>query len=183
MRQRLKARLQMRRLTTDDTAQYNALLRYAFQVTDSELLSLGWNQKEMERSKKSIRYDTDFTLLSQLFYISEYLRDPALTVTVVDLEADDYREVSGSSTQRKRRAKKVDIVPTRLLDIRDLVFPDDVVKLIPESLPSPFTRDELSREIHLRGRDLWAALKLLEALRMIERTEPLGRKHRYIKLI
>ena len=44
MRQRLKARLQMRRLTTDDTAQYNALLRYAFQVTDSELLSLGWNQ-------------------------------------------------------------------------------------------------------------------------------------------
>ena len=54
MRQRLKARLQMRRLTTDDTAQYNALLRYAFQVTDSELLSLGWNQKEMERSKKPV---------------------------------------------------------------------------------------------------------------------------------
>ena len=59
MRQRLKERLHMRRLTTDDTAQYNALLRYAFQVTDSELLSLGWNQKEMERSKKPVLKKTE----------------------------------------------------------------------------------------------------------------------------
>ena len=59
MKQRLKERLQMRRLTTDDTAQYNALLRYAFQVTDSELLSLGWNQKEMERSKKPVLKKTE----------------------------------------------------------------------------------------------------------------------------
>ena len=52
-------RLQMRRLTTDDTAQYNALLRYAFQVTDSELASLGWNQKDMERSKKPVLRKTE----------------------------------------------------------------------------------------------------------------------------
>ena len=137
---------------------------------------------ETERSDKSIKYETDYTLLGQLFYISEYLRDPALTVTVVDVEADDYREVSGNSPYRKKRAKKVDIVPTKLLDVRDLVFPDDVISLIPQSLPMPFTRDELSRSVHLRGRDLWAALKLLEALRLIERTEPRGRKHQYMKL-
>jgi len=59
MRKKLQDRLQMRRLTTDDTAQYNALLRYAFQVTDSELLSLGWNQKEMERSKKPVLRKTE----------------------------------------------------------------------------------------------------------------------------
>ena len=56
---RLEDRLQMRRLTTDDTAQYNALLRYAFQVTDSELASLGWNQKEMEKSKKPVLRKTE----------------------------------------------------------------------------------------------------------------------------
>ena len=60
MRQgKLEDRLQMRRLTVDDTAQYNALLRYAFQVTDSELASLGWNQKEMERSKKPVLKKTE----------------------------------------------------------------------------------------------------------------------------
>ena len=60
MRQgRLEDRLLMRRLTTEDTAQYNALLRYAFQVTDSELASLGWNRKEMERSKKPVLKKTE----------------------------------------------------------------------------------------------------------------------------
>lgn len=49
----------MRRLNTDDTAQYNALLRYAFQVTDSELASLGWDQKDMERSKKPVLKKTE----------------------------------------------------------------------------------------------------------------------------
>ena len=57
--EKLEDRLQMRRLTVDDTAQYNALLRYAFQVTDSELASLGWNQKEMERSKKPVLKKTE----------------------------------------------------------------------------------------------------------------------------
>jgi len=59
MREKLENRLHMRPLTTDDTAQYNALLRYAFQVTDSELASLGWNQKEMERSKKPMLKKTE----------------------------------------------------------------------------------------------------------------------------
>lgn len=59
MKEKLQERLQMRALTTDDTVQYNALLRYAFQVTDSELASLGWNQKEMERSKKPVLKKTE----------------------------------------------------------------------------------------------------------------------------
>lgn len=58
-RERLEDRVKMRRLTTDDTAQYNALLRYAFQVTDSELASLGWNQKDMEKSKKPVLKKTE----------------------------------------------------------------------------------------------------------------------------
>lgn len=56
---KIEERLQMRRLTADDTAQYNALLRYAFQVTDSELMSLGWDQKDMERSKKPVLEKTE----------------------------------------------------------------------------------------------------------------------------
>ncbi|MBQ7486402.1 MAG: GNAT family N-acetyltransferase [Clostridia bacterium] len=58
-REKLEDRLKMRKLTTDDTAQYNALLRYAFQVTDSELASIGWNQKDMERSKKPVLKKTE----------------------------------------------------------------------------------------------------------------------------
>ena len=37
----------IRPLTTDDAEQYNALLRYAFQVTEAELAETGWKDDEL----------------------------------------------------------------------------------------------------------------------------------------
>ena len=41
----------VRPLTIDDIDQYNALLRYAFQVTEQELSETGWKNDEIKRSK------------------------------------------------------------------------------------------------------------------------------------
>ena len=42
---------QIRDLTTDDLDQYNALLRYAFQVTEKQLMETGWRDDEIMQSK------------------------------------------------------------------------------------------------------------------------------------
>ena len=44
-------RLNMRPVSSDYLEQYNALLRYVFQVTDQELSSVGWQEKEIIRAK------------------------------------------------------------------------------------------------------------------------------------
>ena len=41
----------IRDLTTADVDQYNALLRYAFQVTEQELMETGWQDDEIKQSK------------------------------------------------------------------------------------------------------------------------------------
>lgn len=41
----------IRDLTTDDVDQYNALLRYAFQVTEQDLMNAGWRADEIKQSK------------------------------------------------------------------------------------------------------------------------------------
>ena len=41
----------IRYLTTGDLDQYNALLRYAFQITEQELLETGWQDDEIKQSK------------------------------------------------------------------------------------------------------------------------------------
>ena len=41
----------IRALTTEDLEQYNALLRYAFQVTEQELMDTGWKDDEIKQSK------------------------------------------------------------------------------------------------------------------------------------
>lgn len=49
-----KNRFTLRQLTKKDAAQYNALFRYAFQVTNNELSSLGWKEKEIQKTKSPI---------------------------------------------------------------------------------------------------------------------------------
>lgn len=44
-------KLNMRPVSSDYLEQYNALLRYVFQVTDQELSSVGWQEKEIIRAK------------------------------------------------------------------------------------------------------------------------------------
>jgi len=44
-------KLNMRPVSSDYLEQYNALLRYVFQVTDQKLSSVGWQEKEIIRAK------------------------------------------------------------------------------------------------------------------------------------
>ena len=49
----------IRPLTTDDAEQYNALLRYAFQVTEAELVETGWKDDEIKQSKFPVLQRSD----------------------------------------------------------------------------------------------------------------------------
>lgn len=51
---KLQERLKMRELNQNDVAQFNDLLRYAFQVTRKELMNVGWEEDEIRRSKRPI---------------------------------------------------------------------------------------------------------------------------------
>ena len=46
-----KKNLRMKSVGSEYLEQYNALLRYVFQVTDQELSSVGWQEKEIIRAK------------------------------------------------------------------------------------------------------------------------------------
>ena len=50
----IRERLIMQQLDISHIEQFNELLRYAFQVTDSDLLEFGWNNEEIKRSKYPI---------------------------------------------------------------------------------------------------------------------------------
>ena len=138
---------------------------------------------DVKRSNRSVSGENIFSLVSELIYIIEYLRDPSLVVTVVTLEADDYRFLDGWGRERKNRATKVDIVPTKLIDVKDMSFPDDLSDVLPSKLPDVFLRQEFEKASHLRGRALWAVLKVLEEMRVISRIENDGRRHRYAKIL
>ncbi len=137
---------------------------------------------DVQRSKRAISEDI-FCLAPELLYVVEYLRDPLLTITVITLEADEYRNLDGWGRYRKNNATKVDIVPTAIVDMRDLTFPDDLAQFVPDSLGEVFLRQEYEKATRLKGRSLWAVLKMLEEMRFIRRIENDGKRHRYCRLM
>ena len=83
MARKTKYEIRTLKTETDDVNQYNALLRYAFQVTEQELAETGWRDDEIKQSKFPVLDRADVlgcfdgkTLISQ-FAVSaqnEYLR-------------------------------------------------------------------------------------------------------------
>lgn len=53
-RKTIRDRLTLKHVTKDYLTQFNALLRYAFQVTDKELKSIGWDEEEIRQSKSPV---------------------------------------------------------------------------------------------------------------------------------
>lgn len=51
--------LRLRKLETSDLRQFNDLLRYAFQVTDEDLLKVGWQDDEIRQSKFPVLEEAD----------------------------------------------------------------------------------------------------------------------------
>lgn len=51
MSKNIKRDLELRKLEAKDFTQFNDILRYAFQVTDEQLLKVGWKHDEIKRSK------------------------------------------------------------------------------------------------------------------------------------
>ncbi len=143
-----------------------------------------WMDKNSGEVTGSLRYtkgENMYSLIWELAYIVDYLRDPSLTVTAVLIHADDYRLLSGRRANPKKGARKLDLIPTELVDVVNLSLPEDLRAYVPEELPEVFTRDDFSKAAHLRGRALWGTLKVLEAMRVITRIEPEGRRHRFIR--
>ncbi len=76
----------LRHLTTDDLEQYNALLRYAFQVTEHDLIDTGWQDEEIKQSK--------FPVLERADVMGCFCENNLISqVAVYPLEANIYNEI------------------------------------------------------------------------------------------
>ena len=81
-----KKNLKMKPVGSEYMEQYNALLRYVFQVTEQELSSIGWQEREIIRAKfptmekaDVIGWFDDDNLVSQVFILCRHVSLAGLT--------------------------------------------------------------------------------------------------------
>ena len=117
--------------------------------------------------RKSSKKGRITDVLPELYHIKEFLSCDGFMLTVVLISADEYRVLDGYGKDKKKRATKVNIIPTELVDLLSFSNLAELKTYLLNVLPDNFTAKQINLAFHLRPRQLSLALKLLINLGVI----------------
>lgn len=117
-------------------------------------------------------------MIAQLYALLPYLGEPRLRVRALMLEVEEFRIQNRRGHHGAIRYEKI---PTGLLDALDFNSPEDYRAHLPTGLPAEFTAAEFGRAAHLRGIDVYSALKVFVAVGLLQQTGTRGRAALYVK--
>ena len=120
-------------------------------------------------------------LFLELVYMPRLLRDPNLSLEVLFVHSEDVLIDDGRGSWRRKRWS---IHDRRLLDIVDRVTfesPEDLLKILPSTLPQKFTASDLTRESGIRPNIAQKMAYCLREMGVIEAVGKSGRALLYAK--
>lgn len=134
---------------------------------------------EIVREYTSPRPKKPAEIFTELLYLGDCLFSPHLSFTLVSLATEETILLDGDGPQKRRRATRVDKLPTELLKIRRFETPSAMAELFPYNDGDTVTGDSIRGFLRARGRRGWAALKVMEKLGILERCGRDGNKILY----
>lgn len=125
----------------------------------------------------------------ELYWLSDYVGNPRVSVRLLLLELEEYRMADGWSRDKKRGSNRYERFPTALLGDVTLITPADYADyFLPAALSSPdtegsyplFNAAAYAKATGIRGRATYSMIHLLERLGLVrEQEERQGRSKTY----
>lgn len=120
--------------------------------------------------RRGSRPASPYTLWRELPGLAELFGTPGFSVRMLLIEVDEYRLLDGFGAQKKRRATHVDRVLRGIRADFTAAVPQDLLRLIPEPLPEPFTSRGFAAAAHIPLPDAQSALTMLTRHELVSRT-------------
>lgn len=139
---------------------------------------LFWLEKETGECKsvrKSNKCGKEIDVLAELYGLKQFLRESNFRVCVILLDVNEYRALDGYGKDKKKRATKLDILPSALLDEIYLETSADYRLFLPDGLPQAFTSEDYRKAA---GCALWIARRALNVLSNLGLISEIGRQGR-----
>ena len=134
---------------------------------------------EMKKGRKSPRKGSLYSSLYELFCIKEFLTHPNFSFQAVLCDMEEFRTRTGYGKDKKKRAPRVERIPTALVD--EVIFQgkEDYAIFIPEALAQPFTVKEYAKATRLPESAAYRGVKTLVHLGLLEEVGKRGRAALY----
>lgn len=144
-------------------------------VVKKRIFWLDRDTGECHSARKSNKCGKEIDVLPELYGLREYLHDPNFRVCVILLDVNEYRALDGYGKDKKKRASKLDRLPTALLDEFYLETAEDYRRFLPADLPVAFTSADFRKAASC---PLWLAQRALNIFSHLGLIREIGRNGR-----
>lgn len=160
--------------------EYNIKIIYPVIITRY----INWIDKEsgdiIERKKSPVKGCIQDALL-EIYWIHKYLNNNLFELSIITLNAEEYKLLDGFGQNNKKKATKIDKVPTEIIEEIQIDSIRDLNKLIPNTLKREFTSKEFIKESKSRKKWAGSYVKLLREIRVISIVRKEGNTYIYEK--
>ena len=143
---------------------------------------VSWLDKEsgeLSPKRKSPKTGRIYDCLYELSKIRKFLADERLTIKVMLIDMDEYRNLDGWGKGGKRGSSRYDRIPLELFGEYVLNSPSDYLAFIPEELEEKFTLKDYMKLTKIKQRYASAAIYILRDMNLVELTGKQGRENLY----
>ena len=133
----------------------------------------------LSNRRKSPKTGRPHSALPELAALRELPDHPNLTLSVLMLDVEDFRNLDGWSRDKKKGSTRFERMPVAYAEESLLRSPEDWRQLLPPALPAPFTAAEFYKKGGYNARGGYYALKRLEALGIVRQIGMKGKAFWY----
>lgn len=144
-------------------------------IVKKKIFWLDKDTGECHSARKSNKGGKEIDVLAELYGLKKFLKEPNLRVCIILLDANEYRALDGYGKDKKKRATKLDCIPSALLDEIYFETAEDYRRFLPEGLPSAFTSEDYRK---ISGCEKWIAGRALNILAGLGLIREIGKQGR-----
>ncbi len=147
--------------------------------------TVAWVDSEagtMTKPRRSPKKRTIYDCFYELFFIREFLIHPHFHFCAILCEMEEFRSLTGYGPGKKRRAPRLERIPTSLVGEAYFASPVDYACLIPPVLGETFTTPEFTKATGIPSSAAWRAVQVLVTLGLIREDGREGRAKRWARV-
>lgn len=134
---------------------------------------------ELSQKRRSPKQGSFLHAFFELYKIRRQLPHPNLVIKLLLVDMEEYRQLDGWSSNKKRGSTRYERIPVALYDELEVGGPYGYGALIPAGLPEYFTSRDFQEASGLPLYDAQTALNVLHYVGAVERDGKRGRMHLY----
>jgi hypothetical protein len=133
---------------------------------------LNWinDDGEVTSRRRSPKTGQPLEACFELYRIKPFLKHPQLSVKIIMLDLEEYRNLDGWSRDKKKGSSRYDQIPLQVTTVIDLIDAKDYARLLPDDLPATFTTKDLHLQAHISLKRAQIACNILSHLEVIQKT-------------